>query len=274
MGVEKETGLWKCHRCHESGKVSEHWEQRAPATRTQQKNAARRRAFDVPPLHQEPKTPRIENAQELGVPIEDAPAAMDYLIHRGLPSSVVISAGVRYVANWYGRPAIVFPMRDEHGHYVAANGRYIHSGADPKAKTRGPVSDAVFGCFGALKRDTLAITEAPLDALTLAMFAIPSIALCGTNPPTWLRRKVCSTRIILATDNDDAGNKAADALAGLLAPMRSRVERIIPAYGVKDWNELLMEYGAVGVGAVLRRHKLYDCQRIDAPSDEIYAKSI
>jgi len=88
-----------------------------------------RRAFAVAPLHQEPSSSPIQNADELGVSIEDAPAAMDYLIHRGLPSNVVVAAGVRYVSNWHGHPAIVFPMRNEQGAYVAANGRYIDSGA-------------------------------------------------------------------------------------------------------------------------------------------------
>jgi len=133
LAVNAETGAFFCHRCSAKGKLSEHWEQRPPATRTQRKNEAVRRAFAVPPIHQEPSTAPIEDAHELGVPIEDAPAAMDYLIHRCLPSSVVVAAGVRYVQNWYGRPAIVLPMRDEQGAYVAANGRYI----DGLANTQG-----------------------------------------------------------------------------------------------------------------------------------------
>jgi len=104
----------------------------------------------------------------------------------------------------------------------------------------------------------LTITEAPLDALTLAMFAVPSIALCGTNPPAWLRRHVFNRRVILATDNDPPGDRAADAMAGLFLPMGATVERIIPPNGVKDWNALLMERGAVGVAATLRHYELYD----------------
>lgn len=64
---------------------------------------------------------------------------------------------------------------------------------------------------------------------------------------------------MLATDNDQAGNTAAEVMAGMFTPMGATVERLSLPDDIKDLNQLLMDSGAVGVAAVLRRHRLYDC---------------
>lgn len=83
--------------------------------------------------------------------------------------------------------AVVFPLRDIDGQLVKANARAITGTAK---QTLGDSSDAVFSTAAALQSDELAITEAPIDALSLAAAGIPSLALCGVSVPGWLPAKL------------------------------------------------------------------------------------
>ena len=53
-------------------------------------------------------------------------------------------AGARYSASWYGRPAVVFPVRDQAGNLVAAQGRLI-DGRTPKVLSAGPIGAGTTG---------------------------------------------------------------------------------------------------------------------------------
>lgn len=48
-------------------------------------------------------------------------------------------------------------------------------------------------------------------------------------------------------------------MADMFTLMGATEERFTLSDGIKDWNELLMQRGGVGVAPVLRRHGLYDC---------------
>lgn len=100
-------------------------------------------------------------------------------------------AKVKWSPSWLGRPAVVFPIYDDKGALVAAQGRYTDGREDPKARTLGRKKRGVFltGDFWEQVRKgaPVILTEAPIDALSLSACGFPALALCGRSGwPQWL----------------------------------------------------------------------------------------
>ena len=245
LSLNTDTGDWHCHRCTAGGRLREHWN--PPLPRAQARRAALRRAFgltdDPPPAPPEP-------VQVQALPLHGTDGER-YLAVRGISTDLAVTAGARFAPSWYGRPAVVFPVRDQAGVAVAAHGRYIDDRL-PKSRTMGSLSSGVFvATTDALLADPLVITEAPIDALSLAACGVGAIALCGTSWPAWLPRAAAFRQVYTGLDADDAGDNAAEKIAAAFT-FGSKVERLRPRGG-KDWNEILQSYGADR----LRRH-LFD----------------
>ena len=92
--------------------------------------------------------------------------------------------------------------------------------------------------------DTLIVTEGEADTMTLWQYGMKNVVSVhnGANDQQsianeweWLTN---FSTIIIAYDNDLAGNEGADRLANRLG--RHRCYRAIPPAGKKDWNECLM----------------------------------
>ena len=118
----------------------------------------------------------------------------------------------------------------------------------PKARTLGDKRASLFATDGAFSPTlpALIVTEAPLDALSLAHASYPALAVCGTEPPVWFHRLCAFRRVLLAFDADEAGERAADKLAPILESYGARCERLAPDAdlgGAKDWNEALQSQG-------------------------------
>jgi DNA primase len=90
------------------------------------------------------------------------------------------------------------------------------------------------------------ITEAAIDALSLAMAGCPALAFIGTSGPRWLHIACGLRRVVLAFDADEAGDKAAAKIAALLQPYGATCERLRPD-GAKDWNAMLQVLGSDGL---------------------------
>jgi DNA primase len=118
---------------------------------------------------------------------------------------------VKFSARWYGRPGVLFGVRDRAGDLIAVQGRLI-DGRDPKALTAGPKSEGVFSALNALDSPVCAIVEGPVDALALAAVGLPAVAMLGTNAPAWLARALHSKHVLLATDADQSGDECAARL--------------------------------------------------------------
>ena len=240
------TGLYFCHRCGARGKLTDY-------RQLDEQKRPRRTFHRRPEASSLPKKEDIIPAlqRDLGAPVAQAPIARAYLEGRGIP--VHVAAGVTFCPTWCkietnpGWPAVVFPLRSEEGVIVAAHGRAIRG--DGKV-TYGPKRQALFETAGALRADTFAIAEAPLDALSLAACGLPAVAVVGTTLPHWLRRHVLGKRILVGTDSDEAGEKAALGFAAELEPFGAKVERLCPPR--KDWNEVLSIDGAKTLTALLR----------------------
>jgi len=240
LSVNTASGRWVCHRCHEAGTLREHWLPRKDAQRA----AALRRFQVTPPVAlQPPPPPSQEWMPPLSVvdvgPLEGTWGAR-YLEGRGISHALATAAGVFYTTCWYGHLAVLFPVCDRAGRIVAMNGRHVNPTVEPKAMSAGQISRGVFQTAGALESEQLVITEAPIDALSLAMVGIPAVALCGTHAPAWLH--VGFRRVVLAFDADEAGDQAAAALCPILTSFGIQVERWRPSVG-KDWNDVLLASG-------------------------------
>lgn len=265
LAVNTQTGAWHCHRCHEKGLLREWYTRQAeaqarPFVSARDRGRARLRSLlNVPPPPPLPdasrpdvlKDPDLRKAlTELlaGVkPLAGTPGAA-YLDGRGLPVDFCTAAGVRFHQNYLGRPAVVFSLRNGAGRVVALHGRFTDGRNDPKSKSRFPMHSAVFATPGAWKGEPwqgrAVITEAPIDALTLAFCGVPALALCGTaGGKELLKFRLSLGQAVAAFDADEAGQKAGGALSALLLPVGCQVFRLLPPAGTKDWNEALLLLG-------------------------------
>jgi DNA primase len=97
----------------------------------------------------------------------------------------------------------------------------------------------VFTTTGEFAATAPALTEAPIDALSLALLGMPAIAVCGTSWPGWLPILLFGRHVYLAFDADDAGDSAADEMGRVLTSIAVQWQRLRPE-GCKDWNEALL----------------------------------
>lgn len=250
LSLNMETGAWHCYRCGASGVLREKWTPLPPRAR---QRVALRRAFSVPERREGPSTEKATTLQDRmkearPQPLQGTPGA-EYLAGRGIDPALAHRAGVRWTANWYGRPAVLFPLRDPDGKLVAAHGRHT-DGRDPKARTAGALRCGVFMTPGALEAAPLVVVEGPMCALTLALVEVSALALCGTDAPDWLSRRTAFRRVLVATDADEAGDRAAEKLAERFGSLGAECQRLRPV-GAKDWNDVLQAGGIDALRAAL-----------------------
>jgi Toprim domain-containing protein len=255
LSLNQETGGWRCHRCDARGYVPE---LRQPESSMGSGYASRSRtqlarAFAVPAL--EPAVVPMDQAelqQRLkGLVALQGSGGEYYLLRRGIPVEIAAASRVKYHYDFSRRPAVVFGIYDGAGQLVAAHGRYTDGRRDPAMRTIGEVSAGVFATTGALEAKLLAIVEAPIDALSLSACGVPALALLGThNRPAWLPRALAGRTVLVATDSDEPGEKAAAELTEWLRPLGTRCWRLRPTSG-KDWNEVLCAAGQATLTAQL-----------------------
>ena len=252
IAVNTQDGRWLCHRCKEGGILREHYNPSEKPLKLS--NAARSRAeamrrfalperkSPAPKLEPTPeeieKATRWREAWEASTDLAGTRGAV-YIEGRSIPLELAIDAGVRYSPEWYGRPAVLFPVRDRAGELVAVSGRFINGREDPKTMTGGHKSGGVFCAMpGTLEARCLAICEGQFDALALSACGIPAIALIGTSWPDWLPRALAFRSVLIATDADKAGDDAAAKLGPALSSRGAHTLRLKPK-GAKDWGEEL-----------------------------------
>jgi Toprim domain len=269
LAVNVETGAYYCHRCQARGSLGDPSFQRPfqfapPHQRLRQAFAVQHRPTST--------TEPLGDADRVGIPIGDAPEALAYVGGRGILADLAIEAGLRFCATWsaaagadhQGWPAVVFPMRDLDGVFLAAHGRAVRG---PRKLTRGPTSSTVFATPGALAASTFAITEGPMDALSLALCGLPAVAMIGTNPPTWLCRHTFNHRVLVATDTDAAGDEAAARVIQGCASYGGTLIRLRPPAGTNDWNDALQRFGRDVLGILVELRVLPVADALTASAD-------
>lgn len=214
-------GCWTCHRCNRGGKLGEE---------------AREGAFraSAPPKVIKPsKTWQEVEARSNLAPLEGTPG-QSYLEQRGIPLEIAVACGVRFAGCWFGRASVMFDVTGPNGAKIAVQGRAISG--DAKI-TVGPKKLGVFATPYALQGD-FAITEAPIDALSLLLFDIPAAATLGSGLPLWLSGAASGKTILIASDNDEQGETDFLNWKPLLEKAGARVKRYAPPHA-KDWNDEL-----------------------------------
>lgn len=243
--VNTESGQFVCHRCQAKGLLTD------KSTFTKRDPRARlREVFSLSPEPERGKAPTaalLPGMLDGTVPLEGTPGA-EYLAARGIDPQAAHECGARSHPSWFGRPAVVFPGRDEKGEVVVAVGRYV-DGKDKagaaKTQAAGDLKLGVFATPGAWKATPVVLVEAAIDAIALHMAGIPAVAFQGTGRPHWLYRKVGLKWVALSLDNDKAGDEASVRLALELRRFGSTVVRwrIPNSLKVKDWGDVAKHYG-------------------------------
>ena len=202
-------------------------------------------------------------------------AAQVYCLQRGLKFWDFLGVGYksRKTPERWGRGCILLPLRDRAGKTVSLYGRAIKgSGHYYTAGRRG-----LYPYYPDASTRTLILTESIIDAASLrrhefSLDCYAILALYGTNGLTAEHRQVLTElaelrEIILALDNDEAGNAATEQLATELTTLKAglTVTRL-PLPAGADVNEVTT---AAGENVVERIEELLAGREVIAQSEII-----
>lgn len=274
LAVNTENGAFFCHRCQSKGRLKEFWEDRPQIpkkARTRQKLISHFSLETVDYKQQKSanEVEKEENPTDKMVEFQknfSGSLAESYLLKRGISSELAIQTGCGYAPKWEHwekdgekwklkgtDKRVIFPVYNRAEKLVALHTRAIDGKHINSSKiTRGNKSDGVF----ATRKDIfdsriVAICEAPIDALALEMCGIPAVALIGTSAPDWLGLKFSFKQVLIATDADLAGDKAAFNLQNQLLSRGAKIYRLRPRTA-KDWAEVLEKIGVEKLSEFLR----------------------
>jgi DNA primase len=263
--VNTRTGFYVCHRCGAKGKLKDFWEERPRLNKKQVAHAKLSAQFSAPVKTKKEDDANSEHLSENYVEkfksykasfIESQ--AEEYLQGRGILPEIAREAGCGYATaweHWEKRETkwlltgvdrrVVFPIYDQRGELVAIHGRAIEEKHFNSSKiTKGDKSLGIFAAQPeALKAKVVAICEGAIDALALASCGVAAVAMTGTTAPDWLFKKLAFKHVLLATDADEAGDKAADKLKFELEKYGAKTFRLRPRRA-KDWGEIVQTAGA------------------------------
>jgi hypothetical protein len=167
-----------------------------------------------------------------------------YVERRNVPAEVANAAGVRFDADFRGRPAVVAALRDERDGLVSLHGRYLeHARCQGKMFTFGR-GDGVIWVLGGWKAEPLILVEGLFDALSLATCGWASVATIGRWAP-WLAEVSAGRVVWLAFDRGRPGEAEVARYAHLLPA--ADLHRLPPPTRCKDWNTALAKRGRSGV---------------------------
>lgn len=243
LGVNISTGQYLCHRCGEKGMLSEMRTEQPKRSQRERARANVRRFTTLPPEAVKTEEDRGDWKKQLAGRSPLIGTDGEYYIEgRGIPVAFAHKSGARF-ARPYRRPGIVFPFLGEDGKAVGFNARYTDGRNDPKAKSGGSIGGGVFATAGAWEAVESVITEAPIDALSLAVCGVPAFALGGTALRAWLVKRCALKAVYLAFDADTGGNEAFEKWGAELRRFGCEVIRLSPPDGFKDWNEALTKTG-------------------------------
>src|SRR4026207_2182193 len=98
-----------------------------------------------------------------------------YVEKRGIPVDIAHSSGLRFDADWNGRPAVIAPMRDREDALCSVYGRYLQqTGEQNKMLPIGPGGGAI-SVLGGWRDEPIILVEGLFDALSLAACEYASV---------------------------------------------------------------------------------------------------
>ena len=190
----------------------------------------------------------------------------EYLQGRSIPVDLAHANGARYHPRFPFKlthaPAVVFPILsgDRTGKIVAVNARFLNPDRDTdgeKQRSAGKPSWGAFGVRGAVEPDEVLVAEAPIDALSLAVAGFPALATCGASNLRHFPKLFDGKTIICAFDLDSNPNTQSTIRKNMARLKDGHAGRVVwlkpPGNGLKDWNDVLRQYGHTGLAFYLRR---------------------
>ncbi len=163
-----------------------------------------------------------------------------YVERRGVSISVAECAGVRFDADFCGRPAVLVPLRNKDAAIVSVHGRYLHNTRNENKMLTIGQGGGVINFLGGWRVDPLVLVEGLFDGLSLAMCGWSCVATIGRWAP-WLPEVAAGRKVLLAFDASRSGDAEASAYAALLE--QSLTARLMPPNRCKDWNTAIRKVG-------------------------------
>jgi hypothetical protein len=180
-----------------------------------------------------------EQVLAMSISLAGTPGA-DYVERRCITVDVAESAGVRFVEDFAGRPAVIVALHDNENNLTSIHGRYLQSTrGQNKMLTVGP-GNGVISILDGLEADPLILVEGLFDALSLATCGWPSVAMIG-RWADWLPDFTNNRNVYLAFDGCRPGDADAEKYKRLLPD--ALITRMKPPPRCKDWNTALQKRG-------------------------------
>lgn len=184
-----------------------------------------------------------------GAPLAGTAGEM-YVQRRGITMKVAEAAGVRYVDDFAGRPAVIVGLYDHNGMLVSVHGRYLKvNRRQDKMLTIGPGGGTV-NVLGGWQTEPLILVEGLFDALSLAVCGFACVATIGRWVP-WISDIAAGRTVWLAFDAGRSGEREVSRYAEQMRA--ANVRRILPPGRSKDWNTALVKRGAKTVASWMVR---------------------
>ncbi len=177
-------------------------------------------------------------------------AGAAYVEGRRVPQAVGAGAGVRFLPDLLGRPAVLAPLTGPDAELRAVHCRWLHS--LPKMLNIGRAG-GVFAPPGSFAGDPLVLVEGLFDALSLLACGLPAVAVIG-KWIDWLPGFAAGRTVLLAFDGNRPGDATAREYGERLEP--GRWHRVRPPGAAKDWNNALRKGGRGSLAGWLGRQPL------------------
>lgn len=206
----------------------------------------------TPHFNDPPRMPGTDESPEerwAQSPVLSGTPGQRYVERRGIPVQLAEAAGLRFDADFGGRPAVVCLLRDRDGQAVSLHGRYLETRrGQNKMLTIGSGGGAA-GLRGGWRAEPLILVEGLFDALSLAVCGWASVATIGRWAP-WLPAVAAGREVWLGFDAGRPGEAEANRYAARLPD--SSVIRLPPPPRCLDWNTALVKRGPSQVAAWIR----------------------
>lgn len=237
FSINGKTGLWICHGCGAKGNI-DHFTSALGISINTTVSQIRNRVEELRAVEVEDSVPeKLKVYPEAWLSQFRHPTSY-WEMERGIGSVTQDAFGLGYDPFWN---AVTIPLRNESGSLLGVVRRRLDEHGPKYVYPRGfRASDNLFASWKIKGHTTVAIVEGPIDALACWEAGIPALALYGSHMSQRqlaLLMKLNITEIVIMTDNDEAGIRAAAQIVDDLKGIGWRYPTEWPN-GVKDPGDM------------------------------------
>lgn len=272
LNVNQDTGLWKCHSagCGAQGKIVDFdspGESSWPSAPL--KNMVRTPSRDAQNVYELPNISKLH-------PVARSRQALDWITARGISQSTAERMDVAYEFDERKNAVnIAFPYRNRQGEIVHVKYRSIVDKAFYSSRD----TRRIFYGMKSLdkKPDTIIVVEGEIDQLSMVEAGFSNVLSLpdGSNVGKQGKKLDCissaerelseARRVVIATDNDQAGQDMAGELIARIG--LHKCARVHFPDGCKDANDVLLAFGVEGVRRLVASASTPKIEGISTPAD-------